>query len=286
MHAVLSNAIVRLDGVINSDGALKLEANGWQLPFGIQTLRSWLVLAGVFARKCRNHIVLVLCGHVNILADTVKTTSPSYGAAFKAASMDVKMACSFFDNKLGPVIEAYSDLHGGLSRLSLAADLMMLTPAVSDRELTSQTVAVGVEMLGKANQVCVLIRGSFLIAEHTHTPDGSRLAREFIEKSHTQKTIGIPECFWAELEAMQDASTEDMRTVDGGAAGSASGCGTPRPKQKENASHIGSGSKVPAVKAEAGESAAATPTAPPPTAAKAASVGGGGGGLRRTKRKE
>ncbi|CAK0895511.1 unnamed protein product [Prorocentrum cordatum] len=290
MQAILSNMIVQLDGVINSHGALKLEANGWQLPFGVQTLRSWLVLVGIFARKCRNYIIQMMCEHVNTLADVVKTTIPSYGAAFKNAVMDVKMACSFFDNKLGPVIKAYNDLHGGLARLSVSAELMLLTPAVSENELTSQTVAVGVEMLGKATQASVLIRGSFLIAENSNKPQGSALAREFLEKNRNQRTSGIPECFWRELEAMKDASTEEVGRAmnqDDSKTGSASGGGTPKPKQKDTLSQVGSCSKLPAMKAEGAETSAAAPSEPaPPPTGTARAKSAGGGGLRRTKRKD
>ncbi|CAK0891791.1 unnamed protein product, partial [Prorocentrum cordatum] len=268
--AVASN-IVKLDKALNSEAALALEGNGWEIPLDLQSLRGRLSNVACFCRKATDQLLEITAGHLQVLADKCKESIPPSGAAFNQGKMDVEMASRIFSDTLGNVIQQYTALHKCLSRTSSAGRVLNATSDAQNNEITSQAVAVGIEMLARgeqANQAVVMMRGATLLTEVGNKPDGGAKAEAFLKKHRIPKNDAILEAFWSELVALSHQCCSggavsdvggdkygggDVKSQSGSVFGGSS-TATPAPKQKQGSS-AGSAAKYKDVKTESAEDA-------------------------------
>ena len=121
---------------------------------------------------------------------------------FAADSINEQMAASLLKNKGSQVIKHHNDLHGALSQMRTAADIIGITPALRTHPISSEPIAVALHTLAHARDTRMVSDAIQLYVTYQNHVSGAQKAGDFLKLHPADCRGNVPAIMWQKLEML------------------------------------------------------------------------------------
>lgn len=206
--ALMGEALVDFDRVLNCPEVHAFEAEGWHVAPPFAFLRTWNALCSIFLGRSRDTLMAKWSKILEAAVKHIKVLCPDWKAVVKSNNFNLALGEKMLAGKVAGLVQAQNQIHIVLANMKSCAECLDIQPKLQFHELTADGITVAESAMSTATLCSIVASGVDLVLGGQGDPDGALRAKQFMKLHKVPKNSDLPDCFWHELEVMaNNAST-------------------------------------------------------------------------------